>query len=96
MICMEFIWNNRKAKSNLTKHGVSFEDAKSVFLDDYARLKHDPDHSIDEDRYLLLGMSSSLKVLVVVHTEIGNDTIRLISARKATWREAKQYRRFKP
>lgn len=93
---MEFIWNNRKAKSNLTKHGVSFEDAKSVFLDDYARLKHDPDHSIDEDRYLLLGMSSSLKVLVVVHTEIGNDTIRLISARKATWREAKQYRRFKP
>ena len=93
---MEFIWNNRKAKSNLTKHGVSFEDAKSVFLDDYARLKHDPDHSIDEDRYLLLGMSSFLKVLVVVHTEIENDTIRLISARKATWREAKQYRRFKP
>ena len=93
---MKFVWNNKKAKSNLTKHGVSFEDAKSVFLDDYARLKHDPDHSIDEDRYLLLGMSSSLKVLVVVHTEIGNDTIRLISARKATWREAKQYRRFKP
>ena len=66
---MEFIWDNKKAKSNLTKHGVSFEDAKSVFLDDYARLKHDPDHSIDEDRYLLLGMSSLLKVLVVVHTE---------------------------
>ncbi len=93
---MKFIWNNKKAKSNLTKHGVSFEDAKSVFLDDYARLKHDPDHSIDEDRYLLLGMSSLLKVLVVVHTEIENDTIRLISARKATRREAKQYRRFKP
>ena len=93
---MEFVWNNRKATLNLTKHGVSFEDAKSVFLDDYARLKHDPDHSIGEDRYLLLGMSSLLKVLVVVHTEIENDTIRLISARKATRREAKQYRRFKP
>ena len=93
---MEFVWNNRKATLNLTKHGVSFEDAKSVFLDDYARLKHDPDHSIDEDRYLLLGMSSLLKVLVVVHTEIENDTIRLISARKATRREARQYRRFKP
>ena len=93
---MEFIWDNKKAKSNVTKHGVSFEDAKSVFLDDYARLKHDPDHSIDEDRYLLLGMSSLLKVLVVVHTEIENDIIRLISARKATRRETKQYRRFKP
>ena len=93
---MKFVWDTRKAKTNLTKHGVSFEDAKSVFLDDYARLKHDPDHSIYEERYLLLGMSSLLKVLVVVHTEIENDTIRLISARKATRREAKQYRSFKP
>ncbi len=92
---MEFLWNNRKAISNFTKHGVSFEEAKSVFLDEYARLKHDPDHSINENRYLLLGMSSLLKILVVVHTEIENDIIRLISARKATRKEAKQYRRFK-
>ena len=92
---MEFLWNNRKTISNFTKHGVSFEEAKSVFLDEYARLKHDPDHSINENRYLLLGMSSLLKILVVVHTEIENDIIRLISARKATRKEAKQYRRFK-
>ena len=92
---MNFSWDNKKAKSNLAKHGVSFEDAKSVFLDDYARLKHDPDHSIHEDRYLLLGISSLLKVLVVVHTIIENETIRIISARKATHKEAKQYRSFK-
>ena len=92
---MGFVWDTRKAKANLTKHGISFEDAKSVFFDDHARFKHDLDHSIDEERYLLLGMSSSLKVLVVVHTEIESDTIRLISARKATRKEAKQYRRFK-
>ena len=92
---MEFVWDTRKAKANLIKHGVSFADAKSVFFDDYARLKHDLDHSTDEERYLLLGMSSLLKVLVVIHTVIENDAIRLISARKATRKEAKQYRRFK-
>ena len=100
MICiytvyMEFCWDNKKSKSNRTKHGISFEEAKSVFLDEYARLKHDPDHSIDENRYLLLGISSSLKVLVVVHTVIEEDVIRLISARKATPSETKQYRRFR-
>ena len=92
---MEFWWDNKKSKSNITKHGISFEEAKSVFLDDYARLKHDPDHSINENRYLLLGMSSLLKILVVVHTVIEDDIIRLISARKATRNEVKQYRRFK-
>ena len=92
---MEFRWDNKKSKSNITKHGISFEEAKSVFLDEYARFKHDPDHSLDEIRYLLLGISSSLRVLVVVHTAIEEDIIRLISARKATRREAKQYRRFR-
>ena len=92
---MEFRWDNKKSKSNKTKHGISFEEARSVFLDEYARLKHDPDHSIDENRYLLLGISSSLRILVVIHTVIEEDIIRLISARKATRRESKQYRRFK-
>ena len=92
---MEFRWDDKKSKSNVTKHSISFEEAKSVFLDEYARLKHDPDHSLDENRYLLLGMSSSLKILVVVHTVIEDDIIRLISARKATRRESKQYRRFR-
>jgi len=92
---MEFHWDDRKSKSNKTKHGISFEEARSVFLDEYARLKHDPDHSIDENRYLLLGISSSLRILVVVHTVIEDDIIRLISARKATRRESKQYRRFR-
>lgn len=88
---MEFRWDNKKSKSNKTKHGISFEESKSVFLDEYARLKYDPDHSIDENRYLLLGISSSLRILVVVHTVIEDDIIRLISAR----RESKQYRRFR-
>ena len=92
---MTFIWDNRKAKSNLTKHGISFDEAKTVFLDDFARLRHDPDHSIDEDRYILLGLSAFVKVLVVVHTEVENDNIRIISARKATQKEKTQYRRFK-
>ncbi len=92
---MEFHWDDKKSKSNKAKHGISFEEAKSVFLDEYARLRHDPDHSMDENRYLLLGISSSLRILVVVHTVIEDDIIRLISARKATRRESKQYRRFR-
>ena len=92
---MEFQWDDKKSESNKFKHGISFEEAKSVFLDEYARLKHDPDHSIDENRYLLMGLSSSLKILVVVHSIIEDEIIRLISARKATRRESKQYRRFR-
>ncbi len=92
---MKFLWDEKKSKSNKFKHGISFEEAKTVFLDEYARLKHDPDHSIDENRYLLLGLSSSLKILVIVYTVIEDEIIRLISARKATRRETKQYRRFK-
>ena len=94
-VYMDFRWDNKKSKLNKTKHGISFEEAKSVFIDEYARLKHDPDHSIDENRYLLLGISSSLRILIVVHTVIEDDIIRLISARKATKRESKQYRRFR-
>ena len=89
---MEFIWHDQKAKSNVTKHGVKFEEAKSVFSDEYARLKHDPNNSIEEDRYLLLGLSSLLNLLVVVHVEINDDVIRIISARKANKNESNYYR----
>jgi uncharacterized protein len=92
---MEFIWHDEKALKNLKKHGINFDEAKTVFLDEYARLKHDPDNSDEEDRYLLLGLSTALKLLVVVHVEIENDVIRIISARKATRPETTLYRRFK-
>ena len=92
---MKFDWDENKARANRTKHGVSFIEAKSVFVDDFARLKHDPDHSVNEDRFLLLGISSLLRILVVVFVELEDETFRLISARKATRNEASQYRRFK-
>ena len=92
---MEFEWHDKKSKSNLAKHGISFEEAKSVFLDEFARLKHDPDHSHDEDRFMLLGLSSLMKLLVVIHVEIEDDVIRIISARKGTRKEAAIYRSFK-
>lgn len=87
-----FQWNPRKATANLRKHGVSFEDAQSVFTDERARLIDDPDHSSDEERYLLLGIGSSLRLLVVAHCyrEAGS-VIRIISARKATREEQSFY-----
>ncbi len=87
-----FTWDPAKAALNEKKHGVSFDEAQAVFYDDNARLEHDPDHSDDEDRFLLLGLSVKLRVLVVCHCYRVNDSeIRLISARKATKRERKQY-----
>ena len=92
---MKFSWDENKAKSNLLKHKVSFEEAKSVFLDENARLIEDPDHSIDEDRFILIGMSVKFKILTVVHCYRDNDeVIRIISARKATKKEANQYKEF--
>lgn len=81
-------WDPKKAAQNLRKHGVSFEEAQTVFSDDRARLIDDPDHSEDEDRFVLLGLSNSLRILVVIHCyrEEGN-VIRIISARKATREE---------
>lgn len=94
MDALRFEWDEAKAKANLKKHGVGFEEAKSVFLDDHARLIPDPDHSIDEERFVLLGYSASLKLLVVCHCyREGNRVIRIISARKATRPEAKIYER---
>jgi uncharacterized DUF497 family protein len=92
-----FEWDERKAEQNERKHGISFEEAQTAFEDENARLSYDPDHSRDEDRYILLGMSAVLRVLVVCHVYRGNDeVIRIISARKATKREQQQYQRFLP
>ena len=94
MNALHFEWDETKAKANLKKHGVSFDEAKSVFLDDHARLIPDPDHSEDEERFVLLGYSSGLKLLVVCHCyRTEGRVIRLISARKATRQESAIYER---
>lgn len=91
---MIFTWDDSKSKSNKKKHGISFEEAETVFADESGRLIHDPEHSEDEDRFVLLGMSEALRVLVVVHAYRDNDKIiRIISARKATKAEQKFYKR---
>ncbi len=89
---IDFEWDAPKARDNLRKHGVSFVEAESVFSDDEALLAADPDHSVDEDRFVLLGLSERLRILVVAHCyRRGDRTIRLISARKATAAERAQY-----
>lgn len=91
---LSFEWNKSKATLNLKKHGVSFEEAKSAFSDERAKLIADPDHSEDEDRFILLGYSSSMRLLVVCHCyRTDESTIRIISARKASRHEAASYRR---
>ena len=90
-----FSWDDRKARENLQKHGVSFEEATTAFADERARLKHDSDHSQNEDRFILLGFSAKLRMLVVVHAYRQDETeIRIISGRKATRNERKQYGDF--
>jgi hypothetical protein len=92
MEAMRFTWDQAKAAENLRKHKVSFEEARSVFADENARLKHDPDHSQQEDRFIILGFSERFRLLIVCHAYRGNDdVIRIISARKATPSERKQY-----
>jgi len=90
---MRFEWDPVKAAANVKKHKVSFELAKSVFYDEYAVQFFDEEHSLDEDRFLMLGMSSDARLLLVCHCEKeGGAVIRIISARKATEREAEFYR----
>ena len=92
MSSLQFQWDDRKAAANLKKHGVSFEEARSVFLDDRARLIDDPDHSDDEERFVLLGLSTSLRLLLVCHCYRGEgNIIRIVSARKASTHESKAY-----
>ncbi|MBU3608851.1 BrnT family toxin [Polynucleobacter nymphae] len=94
MNSLKFEWELRKASANLKKHGISFEEAKSVFYDESARLISDPDHSDDEERFILLGVSHALRVILVCHCyRSKGNVIRIISARKATPQESKVYKR---
>lgn len=93
---INFDWDSKKNKLNQHKHGVSFEEAKSVFFDENAIEFFDPEHSQSEDRFLLIGLSFHLKILVVCHCLRESDSvIRIISARKATRNESKYYERRK-
>jgi len=92
MVNISFEWDKDKNSSSKKKHGISFEEGQTVFVDENALLLHDPDHSDKEDRFILLGLSSNLRILVVCHCYKKNDeVIRIISARKATRSEQKQY-----
>ena len=87
-----FEWDDKKNASNIRKHGVSFEEAQTVFFDESAIEFDDPDHSIQEERFILLGLSQCLKVLVVCHCyRTAESKIRIISARKATKKEQDVY-----
>jgi uncharacterized protein len=89
---VRFAWDETKARENFRKHRVSFEEATTVFADENARLKHDPDHSEGESRFILLGFSARLRMLIVCHVCLENEAmIRIISARKATPNEHQQY-----
>ena len=88
---IRFEWDPHKARSNAKKHGVSFEEAESVFFDEQALLLDDPRLPGEEERFVLLGLSSTLRMLVVVHALRGPDVIRIISARKATRQESQDY-----
>ena len=89
---IQFEWDSAKASANLRKHGVAFEEAETVFSDDLALLIDDPDHSDEEDRFVLLGFSGAPRILAVVHAyRLAQDTIRIISARKATKAERAIY-----
>lgn len=87
---MRFEWDPRKAAENLAKHGVSFEEAATVFRDALSATGSDPDHSVEEERFITFGMSASGRLLAVAHTD-RDDTIRIISARPVTSGERKIY-----
>ena len=89
-MALSFEWDEVKARSNLSKHGVSFVEATTVFGDPLSLTISDPAHSEHEDRFIIVGMSTRQRLLVVVHTERG-DNIRIISARRATKQERKSY-----
>ena len=93
MTLPRFEWDEAKNRANRRKHGIGFEEARSAFLDEYARVTPDSEHSDDEERFVLLGLSTALRLLVVCHCyRESEEIIRLISARKATRQEADQYR----
>ena len=89
---IRFEWDQNKNLANVKKHKISFEEAKTVFFDESARVIPDPEHSDNEERFIILGISNKLKLLIVVHTYRENDEIiRIISARKASKSESKYY-----
>ena len=89
---IDFEWDVLKAASNQEKHKVSFEEARSIFFDEYAQQFYDAENSDEEDRFLMLGKSTKSRILIVVHCERGSgEVIRIISARKATSKERKFY-----
>ena len=91
---IRFEWDERKNRQNIEKHRVSFEEAQTVFYDENAIRYFDPDHSDDEDRFIMLGLSYKLRALVVCHCYRQDDTvIRIISARKADRSERQNYTR---
>jgi uncharacterized DUF497 family protein len=92
-VSIRFEWDERKSQANRRKHRVSFEEAQTAFLDDEALVIDDPEHSAEEDRFVLLGMSASLRILVVCHCyRARGGVIRIISARRADRHEQGQYR----
>lgn len=91
MYNLRFEWDERKSLENESKHGVSFTEAQTVFYDENAREFFDPDHSKDEDRFIMLGVSARLRVWVVCYCQCRGNSIRIISARKANHKEEKDY-----
>ena len=89
-MALQFEWDSRKARSNRKKHGITFEEGSTVFADSLSRTIADPAHSRTEDRFITIGASINNKLIVVVHAD-SYDTIRIISARKATRNERRQY-----
>jgi len=89
---MRIIWDEKKNQKNIKDHKVSFQEAETVFYDPNAKIIHDPDHSIDEDRFIILGISKLMKLLVVCHCyKESDEEIRIFSARKATKKEKMEY-----
>ena len=95
MSALYFEWDLNKNASNQKKHGISFEEAKTVFSDSFARLIADPDHSQEEDRFILLGTSIESNLLIVCHCIRDEESVRIISARKADKKERKAYENFR-
>lgn len=92
MDMIKFEWDENKNQSNQRKHGISFEEAKTVFYDEEALMIDDPEHSREEERFIILGLSEKTNLLVVCHCYRASETvIRIISARKATKTESKYY-----
>ena len=94
-MALVFEWDEKKAKENLRKHGVSFDEARSVFADAHSWTIADPDHSLDEARFLTIGLSAEGRTLVVGHTDRGQN-LRLITARLATRQERRNYEEASP